>query len=42
MSNRVEQILDALRRELLNAAIQGRLVTQDPNDEPASVLIEHI
>lgn len=31
-----------LRRAVLAAAFSGRLVTQDPNDEPASVLLERI
>jgi type I restriction enzyme S subunit len=33
---------DALRRSLLTEAFTGRLVRQDPNDEPASVLLERI
>lgn len=32
----------ALRRSVLRAAFEGRLVPQDPNDEPASVLLERI
>lgn len=32
----------ALRRSVLNAAFEGRLVPQDPSDEPASVLLERI
>jgi type I restriction enzyme S subunit len=32
----------ALRRSLLKAAFEGRLVPQDPSDEPASVLLERI
>ena len=31
-----------LRRLILALAVHGRLVRQDPNDEPANVLIEHI
>ena len=32
----------ALRRSVLKAAFEGRLVPQDPSDESASVLVERI
>ncbi len=31
-----------LRKSILHEAIQGKLIPQDPNDEPASVLLQHI
>ena len=33
---------EQLRNSILQEAISGRLVPQDPNDEPASVLLQHI
>ncbi len=36
------EIFDKVKKSILQYAIQGKLVEQDENDEPASVLIEHI
>ena len=38
----VKQRIDTLTQSILAKAFRGELVPQDPNDEPASVLLERI
>lgn len=37
-----EQSIEALKQTVLQLAVMGKLVPQDPNDEPASVLVRDI
>ena len=38
----IDALYDEFRKRTLTLAIQGKLVPQDPNDEPANVLLERI
>ena len=38
----LQQLSEQLKQKVLNTAMRGKLVSQDPNDEPASVLLEKI
>ena len=40
--NKAKAYVDKLAQSILAKAFRGELVPQDPNDEPASVLLERI
>ena len=42
MSDKIERIIDALRKKILESAIRGELAPQNPEDEPAAKLLERI
>ena len=41
-SDRITKLLQLLNKKVLDLAIRGKLVPQDPNDEPASELVKRI
>lgn len=41
-ASRAAELLERLKQQLLAKAFRGELVAQDPNDEPASVLLDRI
>ena len=41
-NDELQSLVEKARNKILDLAIRGKLVPQDPNDEPASVLLERI
>ena len=42
LNNLHGRLNELLQKSILQEAIQGKLIPQDPNDEPASALLQHI
>ena len=42
LKKRNSELIDKIKKSILHESIQGKLVEQDPKDEPASVLLERI
>ncbi len=42
LEKKISQIQECLKQSVLNKALEGRLVSQNPNDEPASKLLQRI
>ena len=40
--NEISDVINTIKSKILDLSIRGQLVPQDPNDEPASVLLERI